>query len=101
MNSALQCLLVTPLASKTICTRPLSLNSNKENLATTFTKIIESRKNNEISEEDLKKLKKQVSILNKRFSKKTQEDAAEFLSTLICGISKLVYIHWIVPNFFK
>ena len=101
MNSALQCLLVTPLVSKTICTRLLSLDSNKENLATTFTKIIKSRENNEISEEDLKKLKKQVSIFNNRFSKKTQEDAAEFLSTLICGIGKLVYIRWIYPNFYK
>ena len=42
----------------------------------------------EIEKDNLKALKEQVSKHNKRFIENNQEDGAEFLSTLICGIGK-------------
>ena len=87
MNSALQCLFATPLILESINTGLDSLHF-KGNLATIFRIIMEARTKTSISKSELKDLKMCVSKYNERFEKYSQEDIAEFLSTLISGIGK-------------
>ena len=90
MNSILQCMLANPLILQTLSANVNTSSKTKGKLAETLKKIIESRKSKQqIEINDLKNLKSYVSSYNERFNGYSQEDAAEFVSTLMTGIGKL------------
>ena len=81
-------MLATPLIESSLSSK-LNLSSPSEgNLAKYFKELIEHRKAGEVPRSIVKNLKENVALHNNRFKKYNQEDAAEFLSTLICGIGQ-------------
>ena len=103
MNSVLQCILASPLVLDLLRSRTNIDSPTEGKLAETLINIAESRKEGQINREDLEMLKKYVSRYNERFVGYKQEDAAEFLSTLITGVGKqniLKFIHFLGIYFY-
>ena len=88
MNSGLQCLLASPLVSSTLQSDINKKGLKNKCLALSYNKIIENRKRGKVTKDKLRNLKKYIATENERFKGNGQEDVAELISTLICGISK-------------